>query len=216
MPEPTCGGSVQACAMRVTMLEQDGVPLPGPIHTYTLATVSKLEAVPVYVKGVDLEVLSACNAPSLLYKDMDRMKRFDLTLTMIHYDPEFDNLLLGTELFNTGGQNVGISAPATAAYAGYFPGVSLEIWSKHITNGDIDPQWPYIQWVLPRTRWQRGNITWDNAAMPVSFTGYTTQNPNYEDGPFDDWPFASDTALMSRYTTTLPTPTCGASTFVGS
>lgn len=216
MAEPSCGGSVQACAMRVSVLEPDGVPLPGPLNTYTISTVAKLEATPVYVKGVDMEVVNACGSPSLLYKDMDRFKRFDLSLQMIHYDVEFENMLIAAEMFNSGGLNVGLSAPAVAAYGGYFPGVSLEIWSKHIVNGDIDVVYPYIQWVLPRTRWTLDKFTWDNNPMQRLFMGYSSSNPNYYNGPANDWPFASDTQLMSRFTTTLPTPTCGASTLVHS
>ena len=216
MAEPSCGGSVQACAMRVALLDMSGVPMPGPQNLYVINAISKLEATPVYTKGVDMEVVNACGAPSLIYKDMDRFKRYDLTLSLIYLDPELENMLLGTEMFNVGGLDVGGSSPQVASYGGYYPGVSIELWSKHIVNGDIDPVYPYIQWVLPRTRWVIDKITFENNPMQRMFMGYSSSNPNYYNGPANDWALPSDTQLFWKFTTTLPTPTCGAQPLVHS
>lgn len=216
MAEAQCGGSVQTCAIRVAQLDGSGVPNPGALNLYTTDAIMKLTATPVVTKGVDMEVVNACNSPAIVYKDMDRFKRFDLTLDLIYLDAELENLLLGTEMFNTGGINLGGAAPAVAAYAGYRPGVSIEAWSKHIVNGDQDPTYPYIQWVFPRTYWSMAAVTLDNNPMPRSFTGYTSQNPNYFNGPTNDWPYASDTQMMWRMTKTIPAVACGAVALVHS
>src|SRR5260221_9760435 len=99
MAVPSCGASVQACALRVAVLEQDGIPLPGAGNLYTTDVMAKLDATPVYTKGVDMEVLSACGVPALIYKDFDRFKRFDLQLSLINLDPEIENMLVGGEIF---------------------------------------------------------------------------------------------------------------------
>lgn len=216
MAEPSCGGSVQTCAIRIATLEQDGVPLPGNLNLYVTDNIMKLTATPVVTKGVDLEVVNACNSPILTYKDMDRFKRYDLTLDLINLDPELENALLGTELFTSGGLNIGGSSPQVAGYAGNRNGVSMELWTKHIVSGNIDPIYPYIQWVFPATYWQAAAETWDVNPMARSFTGFSTVNPNYFNGPANDWTQASDTQRMWRFTKTIPTVACGGQVLVHS
>jgi hypothetical protein len=167
-------------------------------------------------KGVDMEIVNACGAPQIIYKDMDRFKRYDLTLDLVYLDPELEQMLIAGELYTSGGFTIGTSGPLVAAYAGLYTGVSVELWSKHIVNGDLDATWPYVRWVLPRTRWEMGNTTLDGTAMPRSYTGYTSPNPNWYNGPANDWPYASDTQLMYAYTKTLPQVYCGAQSLVHS
>lgn len=209
MAEQSCGASVQACGIRVSVLEQDGISIPGANMAYITDQLMKLTATPVFFKGVDIQNPNACGTPLVIYKDRDRLIRYDLALDMIFISPEFENMLTGGELFTLNGFSVGGSSPAIAAIEAPY-GVSMELWTKHIVNGDYDPIWPYIQWVYPRTYWQVGPDTFDNAAMSRSFTGYTSQNPNYFDGPFSDWTFAADRSRAWRFTKTLPTPNCGA------
>jgi hypothetical protein len=216
MAELNCGGSVQCCAIRVATLEQDGVPLPGSANLYVTDAFSQFKATPVTTKGVDMEVVNACGAPAIVYKDQDRFKRYDITLDLIFLDPELENLLVGGELFTSGGFSIGNSVVATADYAGAINGVSLELWSKHIVNGDIDATWPYVRWVFPRVRLMPADVTLDNNAMPFSYTGYTSANPNWFNGPANDWPYSSDRQKMYALTKTLPTVACGAQALVHS
>jgi hypothetical protein len=207
--EQSCGASVQACALRIATLEQDGVPLPGSGLAYVTDQFAKLTATPSLFKGVDIQTPNACGSPVVIYKDRDKLIRYDLALDMILLSPEFEHLLVGGELFTSGGFAVGGSSPAIAVVEAVY-GLSMEVWTKHIVNGDYDPIWPYIQWVYPRTYWQVGPDMFENNPMMRSFTGYTSQNPNYFNGPFNDWTFASDRSRAWRFTKTLPTPNCGA------
>jgi hypothetical protein len=216
MAELNCGGSVQCCAIRLAVLEQDGVPLPGPANLYATDAVTSFKATPVTTKGADMEILNACGAPAIIYKDMDRFKRYDLTLDLIYLDAELQYILSNGELFVSGGYTVGIAVPATADYAGSINGVSLELWSKHIVNGDLDVTWPYVRWVFPRAKFMPADTTLDNNAAPMSYTGYTSQNPNWYNGPANDWPFSSDRQGMWAYTKTLPAIVCGAQALVHS
>lgn len=214
--EPACGGSVQCCAIRVAVLEQDGVPLPGAGNLYVADAFTKLVATPVFTKGPDIELVNACNFPSIVYKDMDRFKRFDLSLELIYTDPELEFMLLGGETFQNGGQNIGTSSPSVGAYAGYYPGVSVELWSKRIVNGDLDITYPYIRWILPRAKFQQDAVTWDNNPMSRMYTGFTSANSNWFNGPANDWPFPSDRQLAYAYAKTLPTVSCGAQALASS
>lgn len=216
MAEQSNGGSVQLCMMRLATLENDGVPLPGSANLFVTDGVAKLEATPVMTKGVDLELLNGCNAPAVLYKDQDRFKRYDLTLSLTYVDAELEGMLIGGEQYTSGGFTIGGSVPLQAAYAGSPYGVSLEFWTKHIVGGDQDVNYPYIRWVMPRAHFAWDKHTWDNTTFSRDYTGYTSQNPNWYNGPMNDWPYASDTQLMWAFTKTLPVPAIGAQTLVHS
>ena len=216
MAEYAVGGTVQVCIMRLAVLDGEGVPNPGTSQLFVTDGLAKIDFTPVNTKGVDLELLNGCGAPVVVYKDMDRFKRFDCTMTINYLDPELEIMLIGGESYTSGGYTIGSSVPNTAAYAGYYWGVSMELWSKHIVAGDIDPIYPWVRWVIPRTRWMFDKMTFDNAAVTREFTGYTSQNPNFYNGPANDWPYPSDTQLMYAYAKTAPTAVVGAQTLVHS
>lgn len=208
MADPSCGASVQACALRIATLEQDGVPIPGAAMAYVTDEFTKLTATPNLVKGADLEMINACGVLNNAYKQRDMLKRYDLALDMIFLSADFEGLLVGNEVFTLAGSSVGGAVPPFGSYGAPY-GTSLELWSKHIVNGDFDPVWPYIQWIFPRTYWSVAPETYDNNPMARSFMGYTSQNPNYFNGPFNDWNWDSSRMHAWQYTKTLPNPVCG-------
>jgi hypothetical protein len=88
---PVNGGiQIQGCGYRLAALNADG--------SITAANASgmisddkplvKLEAKPVMENGVEITPVSACGLPVISYKDFDRYKRWDITLTLGDWDPE--------------------------------------------------------------------------------------------------------------------------------
>jgi hypothetical protein len=216
MAEPTCGASVQAVAIRVSILEQSGVPDPGAGHLYTSDALTKLEADPQYVAGVNIQKKNAGGSLCVNYKSRDVLSRYDTSLEICSLDPELENMLAGGELFTLGGVHVGGSTPQVGVVERPY-GVSVELWSRHVgSGGDQDATWPWVWWVLPRSYWQPGKATWDENEMPRLFTGYTSENPNWFNGPLNDWAFSSDRSIAWCFSKTVPTPTCGAVALVGS
>src|ERR1051326_2060952 len=110
MAEQRCGASIQACAERVAVLEQDGVPVPGAGNLYVTDALVKLEATPVYFKGVEIEAPNACGNLCVNFKARDVLKRFDLTLEICTIDAELEHMLMGGETFTSGGFTVGGSS----------------------------------------------------------------------------------------------------------
>lgn len=217
MAEQSCGSSIFSCVTRVAVLEQDGVPLPGAGNLYVTDALVKMEGTPQFTKIPETEVLNACGALCAFYKAVDPFKRLDLTLELCSIDPELEQMLAGGELFTSGGFSVGKSAPPVGTVeARVQNGVSVELWSKHIVNGDVDPIWPYIHWVYPRTRWMPDRQTHDINHMPRLFTGFTSENPNWFNGPANDWTFASDRTWAWAFTKTIPVTACGAQTLAAS
>lgn len=217
MSETSCGASVQAVGMRIAVLEADGVPLPGAGNLYVTDALTKLDTTPVMFKGADIQQANAAGNLCVVYKVPDVLVRYDLALTVCSLDPELEHMLVGGELFQTGSVSVGGSSPPVGRREDNVKaGVSVELWSKHIVNGDIDSVFPYIHWVFPRTYWQPDKTTWDNSPMERPFTGYTSENPRWFDGPANDWNFNSDRSWAWCYTQTVPVPSCGAQTLVAS
>jgi hypothetical protein len=208
MAEQNCGASVEAVATRVAVLEQDGVPIPGAGNMYTTDALVKLDLTPVFTKGNDIEVMNAGGGLCVTYKERDRFKRYDLVLEICTLDPELEQMLVGGLPITAGGFTIGATTPRVGAIGAPF-GVSMELWTKHIVNGDLDVFYPYIHWYLGRTYWQPDKTTFDVNHMSRMFQGYTSENPNFEDGPAGDWLWDSASTLGYAYTRTLPTIQCG-------
>ena len=92
----TNGGiAIQGCAYRLTALNADG-SITAANMTGMIADdkpLVKLEAKPVYENGVEITPISACGIPIISYKDYDRYKRWEVTLTLGDWDPEQMELL---------------------------------------------------------------------------------------------------------------------------
>jgi hypothetical protein len=89
------GVNIQGCAYRLTALNADG-----SITTSNMTgmvqddkPLVKLEAKPVFENGVEITPISACGIPVISYKDYDRYKRWEITLTLGDWDPEQMELL---------------------------------------------------------------------------------------------------------------------------
>jgi hypothetical protein len=195
MAQQNCGASVYAVMMRLAVLEQDGVPLPGARNLYVTDALVKLTATPVYYQSPVVEIPNASGALCVNLNTRKVLKWYDLALEICNLDPEVDNMLVGGETFSSAGFVIGGSVPAAGAISAPF-GVSVELWSKHIVGSDQDTVWPYIQ-----------------ARM---FQGFTSENPNWYNGPANDWTFASDRSIAWRFTKTVPPSACGAQALASS
>jgi hypothetical protein len=98
--------SIQGCAFRATRLNTDG-----SCGTGSLAMIQdnlnfvKLELKPNMEPGVEITPKSACGVPVISYKDCDRYKRWDVTLTLGDWDPEAMELLAGGAIYTSTGSS---------------------------------------------------------------------------------------------------------------
>jgi hypothetical protein len=96
--------SVQGCAYRICRLAADG-----SIVSSSTAMIQddrplvKLEAKPNMEAGVEITPKSACGVPVISYKDCDRYKRWDITLTLGDWDPEQMELIGGGQVLTATG-----------------------------------------------------------------------------------------------------------------
>lgn len=209
-----CGGSVQACFMRVAALGADGVPAPGASNLYVSDALVKLSFTPELKAGSDFELISGCGAVCVQYKDCDRIKRLTFDLEICSPDPELTQMLVGGALLTQDSITRGFAFPA-AGQETCPNGVSIEAWSKNIDgSGNQDADWPWWRWVFPRTFWQLGARELANSIMTNPLTGFGTENDNFYNGPANDIPadFLAYSNRVGFYFTdhSVPVASCGA------
>lgn len=196
---------IQACAMRVARLGPDGVPLPGAHNLYVTDALSELSMTPVYKDGDEIEETNACGAVAISYLGPPTFKRADIALTIMTPDPYLQQLLGGGAVLTDGGVH-GYAWPAIGVIGG--DGISIELWSKRIDNGALATDYPYMWTALPRiTNLKHGQRTYNNGAQLPVFSGQALENPNWYDGPLNDWPVASDRVSQQFPVNALPAVT---------
>lgn len=213
-----CAASLQVCTMRVARLEANGVPDPGAGNVYVTDTLITLGADPVITEGTDFEQPNGCGGIIVSYKDCDRLKRFNLTMTLATPDPELWEFFAGgTILRNDGGDAIGWQAPEIGVDTCPY-GVSVEVWTKAIVDGHQADEDPWYWWAFPRTKWSIGGgaKNFGNEIMTHPLTGFAEENPNWFDGPLNDWPEDSGRVYQYIRTDSMPEPSCGVQTLVAS
>lgn len=193
---------IQACAMRVGQLDADGAPLAGANNLYTSDALSELQLTPVYEDGDEITEKNACGKVAINFKGAPSFKRGDVSLTIMTEDPYLVKLLgLGSVLANGG--NPGYAFPDIGSIESN--GVSIELWARRIDDGAPAADFPWAWWVLPRVvNLKQGVRNFSNGARLPVFTGEALENPNWLDGPANDWPVASTQVAQWVPTEDLP------------
>lgn len=215
MANNDCLPQVQACALRVAVLEGNGVPSPGANNLYVTDSFTQLQLTPVYEDGEEITQKNACGTVAVNYKGDDSFKRCDIEVTIVQQDPYLSAMLGDGSVLTSGGLH-GYAFPAIGALTN--PGVSIEVWAKRIDNGDLHAEYPYARWVLPKVKNLRlGQRTFSNGAQLPVFQGQALENENWHDGPTNDWPVASTRVAQWFPVSTLPdTTVCGPQTLAAS
>lgn len=212
-----CAAQIQACATRVARLEQNGVPDPGAGNILTTDTQIEVTFEPVIDEGTEHIQPNGCGSLVVNYKEEDEIKRFNITARFARPDPELAELMMGGRLFTASGSRQGYAYPRLGVPISPY-GVSFELWAKRLdSNGiDLDPTYPYARWAFPRVRFRPGPKTFGNAAQVTEFVGFAIENPNWYNGPVNDWPDDLEEAVAWMPVATLPTVQCGATAVAAS
>ena len=95
---------IQGCAYRIGRLASDGsVVASSTGMIQDDRGLVKLEMKPVMEAGVEITPKSACGVPVISYKDCDRYKRWEITLTLGDWDPEAQELIAGGQILTAPG-----------------------------------------------------------------------------------------------------------------
>lgn len=204
-----CLPQVQACAIRVALLEPNGVPQPGAEKVLTSSAFSEITFNTNVKDGAEVEEENACGDVCVSYQGDPSIKWWDWGITLCSPDPYLESVFSGGTLLDLGA-NIppGYAVPEIGTIRAV--PVSVEVWAKRILNGDLDPDFPYARWAFPKVVQLRpGDRTFNSGAQAPQFVGRSLENPNWFDGPLNDWPAASDRAAQWVPDTALPEITCG-------
>lgn len=208
-----CAASINVCMLRVASLKLDGsFDRTGVGTIYTTDQMIKLSFQPDLNAGDDFEQKNGCGVPYVLWKDCDRLKRMVMQLDIATPDPELTQMLMGGTVLTKGTNTRGYMYPRVNA-AVCSPYVSVEAWSRATLNGAPVAALPFWRWVFPRVEWWVASRELGNAIMVSQFNGFGIENPNWYNGPNDDWFAISDQQVVSACAyardTALPTAVCG-------
>lgn len=210
-----CFKLLQFCRIRIADLYSNGVPAQGAKSLYVSDQQISLTIALNLSTGDDFEQKTGCGDVCFSFKDRDKIKNLNLTLSICTHEPELTQLLVGGDLLTSGSDTVGYALPAVGS-VGNVNGVSLEGWTKNIRGSTLDEDFPYVRWVFPRTYWTPSDKTFENGPIVAAFTGTGEENDNWFDGPVNDWDFESGRLWQYAGDTALPTASCEAVTLVAS
>lgn len=207
MAESDCRAQVNACAMRISLLASNGAPLVGASNAYVTNALVTLAWSSVYTDGEEIEEKNACGATAISYRSRDTFTRGDVTITLVSPDPFASALLSGGSTLTVAARPLGFAAPPIGPVTGN--GISIELWAARVLDGTDDPDYPYAHWAYPKiTNLRTGDHEHGNSAIKPVFSGQAYQNPNWGNGPINDFLAASNRAFQWIPSATIPTPTC--------
>lgn len=193
--------------IRLAKLDGSGVPDPGAGNLIVSKALTQMTFSPVYEDGDETTVKNASGEICLDYRGPDNLRRGDFNIVICSFDPYLHSFLGGGDTL-TNGDAVGMRAPAIGAVTGN--GISVELWTKRINDGDLDVDYPYAWHAFPKVKNLRmGEVTFQNGETLPAFSGQMYENVNWYDGPANDWPATSDRMHQWLPTTSLPAITDG-------
>jgi hypothetical protein len=206
--EIDCRPQLAACAVRVAQLAAGGAPLVGVANLYVSDALVLLTYTPVYTTGDEVEDKNACGTVKVNYKHPDSFKRGDVTIELVTPDPYLEAWLGGGDVLAAAVPTAaGASAPPIGPVTGN--GVSIELWTKRIDDGDVDATYPYAHWAYPKIKnLKPGPHTHNNGPLHKTFTGEAYENTAWGDGPNNDFDADSDRVHQWIPVAALPAVSC--------
>lgn len=211
-----CLPQVHALRTRFSVLDTNGVPLPGSENLYVTSALTVLTLGTNVADGTEIEERNGGDEVCVAFLGDPSLKWGTVSIELCTPDPYAEAILSGGDVLSLGGD-----APAGFAFPAIGPlrsnGIGIEVWAHRINAGDVDPDYPYAWWALPKVKKlvaQDRNL--GNEAQKPSYQGIALENPNWYDGPTNDWPAASDRFAQWVPSATVPDAVCGYQALVAS
>jgi hypothetical protein len=184
-----------------------GIPNPGANNLYISSAPIEVKATWQVKAGNRFEQRNGCGGVCTVVQQQDDIQGLSLTMLLCQLDAELGEMLTTGPIISVGGNTVGGIAPPLGQQQAN--GVSMDVWTQNYKGGSQDPNYPYIHWVYPRVTWRHGDETFNEGILSVPYTGVCYENPNFEDGPFEEWSVPITAIRAWQLETTLPAALCG-------
>lgn len=201
-------GAIHAVRLRLTKLGAAGAPLVGAGNLLVSNALVRFGFTPQYSEGQELEQRNGADELCLYYKAPRTLKAMTGSLQICSPDPQLEEFLAGGVVLMDATDVVGYAAPEVGVNA--TPnGVSVEVWSRFIIDGDQAATDPWMHWLFPRMRFTPDEKALENAAQLPTFAGEGRTNAGWGTGPLADWTHTSDRLWQWVREDTLPAVTDG-------
>lgn len=205
-----CGVPYGLCAVRVTLLDSDGNADDDFVVSRKPVTVGFN---PNIDQGTDITARDGCGCSTAQIPGTRIFNWVEFTFGKDVLEPAMEALMTGDDTITDGGNIVGINAADNLDCDESPRYVAFEFWAKHWVGNAQDTQFKLVHWVYPRTRWEWGDNTQEEAIGRTVLTGRSSRNPLWGSGPYGDGPpNGADVVNWARWVTNddLPDATdCG-------
>jgi hypothetical protein len=188
-----CLGSARVCALRVSRLDDACACVAGEDNAVVSSAIVRLQASPEYETGDEFIQKNGCGDIVINIKDVDRLKRINITMELATRDIALLELLTGGTVYQDGEGNIIGFARRGVGVAANDP-VAMELWTRAVSAaGNCTTEAAsWWRWTYPKATLTLGDVSHENGIGLVQLTGFAEANPNYGNGCFDDWPAADE------------------------
>lgn len=211
-----CPGIIELCALRFTLLEDDGSPASGPDNFYVSNKIITLVVNSDVEQGQRRTVRSGCGCIVATKRTRDILQGYTFELTDGVWEPALEAMLLGGDalLSLDGTATIGLNVTGDQIGCDFTPRkFALEGWANAWDVNGPDGDLAYIHHIWPSTQWQKSSETLGEDFAAPGFTGFSERNLNWGTGPHDDGPLSGTSQVAvdwyARFMTDeIPTATC--------
>jgi hypothetical protein len=186
-----CGVSFGICTVRLTRLDADGNVIAG-LNSYVSDKAISVGVNPNLETGNTFSARNGCGCSLARFKVRDTFNWFEFVFTQAALESEMLAFLLGQDTITdpgaSGTPTVGLNFSSVVACDDDEPAVGFEFWTQHIVGSAQDSTFPWFHWVFPRTIWQLGDNTFEEALAQPVVNGFSRTNDLWGHGPYGDGP----------------------------
>jgi hypothetical protein len=198
LPGGACIGQHSVCLIRAAQLTSTCAIEGGVDSGFITTGIISATATPVMLDGTTYEVINGCGDLAWEYTTPDKIRSFDVSGELAFFDHEAMEVLFGGALVVAvpgtpfAGKNIGWSAPLYTAAAPNPIYLEFIVRTAVQGAGECTPAGtttPYaVGHIFPKGRYTPGDFSFAAEAATVTFQGNSTNNPNLNNGPWDDYP----------------------------
>lgn len=187
MPTTKCFAQVRGSVIRVTRLDECGVPLVGMVSTAVSKRISTITIDKVAEDGSDIREKNFSDELCIVDDGYESLIGYSADVMLCGVDPDLISIFTGQPVVkNAAGDTVGFDSETGIDLDGF--GFALEMWTK-IAGGACNAQgarpWGYT--VMPFLKGGTlGGFSVENAAIQFQIMGARTRDGNsWGAGPYD-------------------------------
>jgi hypothetical protein len=182
----TCPSIIDFCRMRVTALDEVGNVQSGADNSYVTDKTITMQITPDIEAGEERTLKGCGGCIIATSKQQDRLKRWNLEVSLGALEPGLFALMTGTEVISDGGEAIGMKGVSQLACDFEPQLVAVEAWANTIVEDAPDPDYPFAYFVWPAAKFNFGQNSIGQDFWQPTLAGQSQSNSLWGTGPYDD------------------------------